>query len=126
VRRYSEFEDAFTHPEGQNSNEDLIESFRRRQQDDMRRFHGSQSQFYRRKPFHDRYNLKEEQDAEDVPDSQSGGSSAGEEGWRNSEGDCLGDFGVEEEVEFYDEDDVPLAELLRRRKNAEVVVDMAY
>lgn len=87
----------------------------------MRRFHGSQSQFYRRKPFHDRYKPQEEEDAEDVPESRSGGCSAGEEGWRNSEGDRLGDFGVEEEVEFYDEDDVPLAELLRRRKKAEVV-----
>lgn len=89
----------------------------------MRRFHDSQSQYYRRKPFHDRYNLKEEEEAEDEPDSQSRGCSAGEEGWRNSEGDRLGDFGVEEEVEFYDEDDVPLAELLRRRKTAKVVVE---
>lgn len=89
----------------------------------MRRFQGRQSQSYRRKPFHDRYNLREAEYAEDGPDSQSGGSSAGEEGWRNSEGERLGDFGVEEEVEFYDEDDVPLAELLRRRKMAEVVAD---
>lgn len=122
MRRYSELGDAFTHHEGQNSNEDVIESFRRRQQEDMRRFQGSQSQFYRRKPFHDRYNLKEEEDAEDVPGSESGVPSAGEEGWRNSEGDCLRDFGVEEEVEFYDEDDVPLAELLRRRKQEGAVV----
>ncbi|GAB7354354.1 hypothetical protein MBLNU459_g4862t1 [Dothideomycetes sp. NU459] len=43
-------------------------------------------------------------------------SEEGEESWRNSEGERLGDFGVDEEVEFYDEDDVPLAELMRRRK----------
>lgn len=122
MRRYSEMRDAFTHHGGEDSNQDVIESFRGRQQEDMRRFQGGQSQSYRRKPFHDRYDIKEEEDAEDVPDSESGGSGAGEEGWRNSEGDCLGDFGVEQEVEFYDEDDVPLAELLRRRKQAEVVV----
>lgn len=123
MRRYTDSGDAFTHREGPNPDEDLIESFRRRQEEDMRRFQGSQSQFHKRKPFHDRYDLKGAENAEDVPGSQSGGSSAGEEGWRNSEGECLGDFGVEEEVEFYDEDDVPLAELLRRRKRAEVVVD---
>ena len=89
----------------------------------MKRFQGGQSHFYRRKPFHDRYDLKEDEDAEDVPVSESGGSGAGEEGWRNSEGDRLRDFGVEEEIEFYDEDDVPLAKLLRRRKQAEVAAD---
>ncbi|PVI08019.1 zf-DHHC-domain-containing protein [Periconia macrospinosa] len=44
----------------------------------------------------------------------------GEEAWRNSEGERLLDFGVDEEVEFYDEpdddEDVPLSELLDRRR----------
>ena len=40
----------------------------------------------------------------------------GEESWRNSEGERLKDFGVDEDAEFYDEDDIPLAELLRRRR----------
>ncbi|KAF2221730.1 DHHC palmitoyltransferase-domain-containing protein [Elsinoe ampelina] len=40
----------------------------------------------------------------------------GEEAWRNAEGERLADFGVDEDVEFYDEDDIPLAELLRRRR----------
>ncbi|KAJ0122457.1 palmitoyltransferase pfa4 [Diaporthe amygdali] len=39
----------------------------------------------------------------------------GEPGWTNSEGDRLRDFGVDEDVED-DDEDVPLAELLRRRK----------
>ena len=39
----------------------------------------------------------------------------GEEEWRDSEGDRLDDFGVDEQVEFYDEDDVPLAVLLQQR-----------
>ena len=41
---------------------------------------------------------------------------AGEEGWRNREGERLGDFGVDEVAEFYDEDDMPLAEILRRKR----------
>lgn len=41
---------------------------------------------------------------------------AGEEGWRNKEGERLSDFGVDEVADFYDEDDLPLAEIIRRRK----------
>lgn len=33
--------------------------------------------------------------------------------WRNSEGEALADFGVDDSGE---EDDIPLAELMRRRK----------
>jgi palmitoyltransferase len=46
----------------------------------------------------------------------------GEEGWTNSDGNRLRDFGVDEEAELLDggededEDDVPLGELLRRRR----------
>ncbi|PQE20259.1 Palmitoyltransferase pfa4 protein [Rutstroemia sp. NJR-2017a BBW] len=40
----------------------------------------------------------------------------GEGGWTNSEGDRLKDFGVDEDADALDEDDIPLGELLRRRK----------
>ena len=44
-------------------------------------------------------------------------AEAGEEGWRNKEGERLADFGVEEIADFYDEEDyLPLAEVMRRRK----------
>jgi palmitoyltransferase len=48
------------------------------------------------------------------------GEGEGEEGWRNSEGERLQDFGVDEDVEFYDEqeDEIPLAELMARRQAA--------
>lgn len=51
------------------------------------------------------------------------GDEEGEEAWRNSEGERLKDFGVDEDVEFYDEqeeedDDVPLGELLARKRAA--------
>ena len=36
--------------------------------------------------------------------------------WTNSEGDRLEDYGVEEETEMLEEDEVPLGELLQRRK----------
>lgn len=51
---------------------------------------------------------------------------SGEEAWRNSEGERLKDFGVDEDIEFYDEqkdddddDDVPLSELVARRRAAQ-------
>ena len=47
-------------------------------------------------------------------------AAAGEEGWRNREGERLADFGVDEVADFYDEaeedEDVPLGQLLARRK----------
>lgn len=97
----------------------------------------------------------EDEDEEDERSGDGGGSKGrsdgkgkegdGEEAWRNSEGERLQDFGVDEEVEFYDEptvaagggaaamgvdgtsagyyddeddDDVPLSELLERKRRA--------
>lgn len=62
---------------------------------------------HRRRQFHERY----ADDDDDVfkPDSK------GEESWRNAEGEGLGDFGVDEDVEFYDEDNVPLIELIGQK-----------
>ncbi|TVY84962.1 Palmitoyltransferase pfa4 [Lachnellula suecica] len=40
----------------------------------------------------------------------------GEEGWTNSDGDRLRDYGVDEEAEVLADDDIPLSELIRRRK----------
>ncbi len=40
----------------------------------------------------------------------------GEEGWTNAEGDRLRDFGVDEDAEVLADDEIPLGELLRRRK----------
>lgn len=116
------------------------EDFRRRQEADRLRAQGvrDDSSVYRRQPFHLRYRpdgtQKEHRTKKmEYPDEEyavhSGEESdtgddqkpelstnEGEESWRNSEGERLGDFGVDEDVEFYDEDEVPLAELMRRRK----------
>ena len=107
--------DAFIHQDPEFSNRDQLEAFRRRQQEDLKRHQTVEPRAYRRKPFHQRY--KElASDKENKQDrSLRFTATEGEEAWRNSEGDRLNDFGVDEDVEFYDEDDIPLAELLSRR-----------
>ncbi|KAI4134340.1 MAG: hypothetical protein LQ347_001614 [Umbilicaria vellea] len=109
--------DAFTHGRYPTTNEEQVESFRQRQERDIARMQRPSPQVQRRKPFHERYSRAGDVDAMD-PGTESDGrlSSEGEEGWRNSEGDRLQDFGVDEDVDFYDEGNVPLAELLRRRQ----------
>ncbi|KAK1808944.1 Palmitoyltransferase [Friedmanniomyces endolithicus] len=115
-------------------------SFRARQEADMARYEDADGEYVvRRRPFHERaqatldkeggvYETDEEEalitdDDDEVEPAGAvplaGGQNAddvGEEGWRNKEGERLADFGVDEVVDFYDEDDVPLAELVKRRK----------
>lgn len=127
---------AFTYQDSTLSPSDTIAAFKARQAEDEVR---------RRKPFLERaeatlaqqrveqwngenadghaYEFGEEaSDVEDEPEEkmQRTGEQEGEEAWRNSEGERLMDFGVDEDVEFYDEqeDDIPLSELLARRRAA--------
>ncbi|TKA40158.1 hypothetical protein B0A54_08946 [Friedmanniomyces endolithicus] len=117
-----------------------MESFRARQTADLARYEDADGEYVvRRRPFHERaqatldkeggvYETDEEEallidDDDEVEPAGAvplaGGQNAddvGEEGWRNKEGERLADFGVDEVVDFYDEDDVPLAELVKRRK----------
>ncbi|MCJ1417053.1 Palmitoyltransferase [Xylographa parallela] len=112
---FASTEDAFIHQDPDVSNKDHLDAFRRRQQEDLKRRQAVESPAYRRKPFHQRYKepVSDKENTQDT--SVSFMASEGEEAWRNSEGDRLNDFGVDEDVEFYDEDDIPLAELLSRR-----------
>ncbi|KAF7888708.1 uncharacterized protein EAF02_003249 [Botrytis sinoallii] len=57
----------------------------------------------------------EEEEVEDESEEYEEGLD-GEEGWTNSEGDRLRDYGVDEEANIVDEDEIPLGELIRRRK----------
>ncbi|EGD89304.1 hypothetical protein H112_02924 [Trichophyton rubrum D6] len=103
--------------DGQNFDYDEIEAFHKRQEADYLR-QRAVSEVRRRKPFHKRY-IKKGDDGylSNISNSEDEESSnSGEEGWRNSEGERLKDFGVDEKVEFYDEDDIPLAELIQRKK----------
>lgn len=97
--------------------QDEIDAFNRRKQEDMKRFQQT-SGVQRRKPFHDRYKKGDHaQSDSDESETDSGGySDEGEESWRNAEGERLRDFGVDEEAEFYDEENIPLGVLIERRK----------
>ena len=61
-----------------------------------------------------------EEEEEELERTKGGKGREGEAAWRNSEGERLKDFGVDEDVEFYDEqdDDLPLSELIARRQAA--------
>ena len=67
-------------------------------------------------------------DAMDQPDDYSTGSHASMNGtrWMNEDGERLKDYGVDEEADetstgIYEEDDMPLGELLRRRRGVRPV-----
>lgn len=114
IQRGQEAIEAFTVQHSGLTNQEEVEAFRRRQEEDyQRRFGGKPTQ--RRKAFHKRYESDASVPSDDytVDDEASG---SGEEGWQDSGGNRLKDYGVDEDVEFYDEDDIPLAELLRRRQ----------
>jgi palmitoyltransferase len=127
--------DAFLYQDAEMSARETVDAFKARQAEDVVR---------RRKPFVDRLEerqrrmsegIGEDEDdyeygnemSEEEEEEEKGqyGDGEGEEGWRNSEGERLKDFGVDEDVEFYDEheDDIPLAELIARRRAA---FDAAY
>ncbi|OAL07296.1 palmitoyltransferase pfa4 [Phaeosphaeriaceae sp. SRC1lsM3a] len=115
-------EDAFVYADEELQAEDAVKAFKQRQAEDVVR---------RRRPFVERLEAKvaDENDYEygdgvsddEVEERKEGYKEGeGEEGWRNSEGERLKDFGVDEDIEFYDEqeDEIPLAELIRRRRAA--------
>ena len=137
VRPPTDYSEPFTLPMD-------VRSFQQRQQADQMRYQSPDTvpTIHKRKPFHarlekelaskrkglnekydhDEYAVEDEtdDDGEDGSDAtmepeQTVDADDGEEGWRNSEGERLADFGVDEDAEFYDEDDLPLAELMRRR-----------
>jgi palmitoyltransferase len=131
-------EEGFTYRDAGLSNAETVAAFRQRQRDDEVR---------RRKPFVERleeekcrqerlkkeqsyYDEEEEEEEEGIQEVEEQtekrrGTGEGEESWRNAEGERLRDFGVDEDAEFYDEardgdgeDDVPLSELLARKRGA--------
>ena len=124
-RRVKEEGPAFTYRDAELSKEDTLAAFRARQAEDAVR---------RRKPFVERmeavrdsgrddYEYDQVDDASEEAEDEGrkyGEGDEGEEGWRNSEGERLKDFGVDEDVEFYDEqeDDIPLSVLMARRQAA--------
>ena len=106
--------DAFTYREDLTAAEE-IRAFRERQAADMGRQEALKGP-QRRKPFRDRFDASTQEPTNDDYLRDDANEMSGEEGWQDSEGNRLKDYGVEEDVEFYDEDDIPIAELLRRRE----------
>ncbi|KAF2662909.1 DHHC zinc finger membrane protein [Lophiostoma macrostomum CBS 122681] len=110
---------AFTYRDAGLNTEDTVAAFKKRQEEDIVR---------RRKPFVQRVEARVVQqergaghqgdwDESDGVEDSPRGSQSGEEAWRNSEGERLKDFGLDEEAEFYDEEDnLPLSELIARKR----------
>ena len=108
---------AFIYDEDLSTDQNKVDAFRRRQQEDLKRYNETPATSTQRRPLHNR--LSDEDDRDESFVFKSNGFNdfgSGHESWRDSEGDRLNDFGVDEDAEFYDEDDIPLAELLRRRR----------
>ena len=99
---------------------DRIREFQERQEQDLKRRQGI-DRAYRRQPFHQRFGdavgEKDHDETMTVPETE-----IGEEAWRNSEGERLDDFGLDEDAEFYDEDSIPLSEILRRKRETQSVL----
>ncbi|KAJ5566560.1 hypothetical protein N7535_008198, partial [Penicillium sp. DV-2018c] len=95
--------------------QDEIDAFNSRKEEDLKRFQ-RHAGVQRRKPFHERYKKDNsaQSDSDDSELDSESGSDEGEESWRNAEGERLRDFGVDEEAEFYDEEDIPLGILIQR------------
>ena len=99
--------------------ENYVNAFRARQQRDLRRRgiiqNSVQSHQYDNEYDEDFPSQRKEPPAiNPIVREQSGHGKAS---WKDSDGDGLEDFGVDEEIEFYDEDDTPLAELRYPRQN---------
>lgn len=119
MQRGQEAMEAFTIQHSGLTNQQEVEAFRRRQEEDYQRRLGPDP-IQRRKAFLQRSDSNASSNTEDEVLGYDDHSTSGEEGWQDSGGNRLKDYGVDEDVEFYDEDDVPLAELLRRRQERRV------
>ncbi|KAI4245555.1 MAG: hypothetical protein L6R42_010151 [Xanthoria sp. 1 TBL-2021] len=98
-----------------------IQAFRERQRRDYLRF-SNDDDGYTEMKHRSTYNRSSDiwSDASDDASGEDEHQDQRDDEWRDAEGDRLRDFGVdedEEEVEYVDEDDIPLSEIVSRRKN---------
>ncbi|KAL5336868.1 DHHC palmitoyltransferase-domain-containing protein [Aspergillus crustosus] len=107
-----ERQNQFTYETAETTGHFEVAAFNKRQAADLRRRRAGDVE--RRKPFHARFD-ESGSGSSDRSSDASDDSDNGEESWRNSEGERLRDFGVDEEAEFYDEEDIPLAILMQQR-----------
>ncbi|KAI9737684.1 MAG: Palmitoyltransferase [Claussenomyces sp. TS43310] len=105
-----------------------IEAFKKRQQADYRRWEPIGGQEIRQREIDRSYDMNRETDGTCDESEESESESEYEEGidgkpgWTSSDGSRLRDFGVDEEADLTedDEDNIPLGELLRRRRQATI------
>lgn len=104
-------DNAFTHGDG-----DEVQAFKKRQQEDYKRWETMRQN-------NSRVGSKLRSSATTATSNRAESSEGeyeegmdGESSWTNSDGDRLRDYGVDEEAEMILEDDIPLGELLRRRR----------
>jgi palmitoyltransferase len=107
---------AFTYYNNNISDQDNIDAFRKRQHADLNRRNGSNVEFHRRRPVDGRTEAQDLAGKESDSEDDAAHLINGKEGWRNSEGESLADFGVEEDVEFFDQYEVPLAKLMANQE----------
>jgi palmitoyltransferase len=101
--------------------EDEVQAFKKRQQEDYKRWetmrgNGSRAGSKLKSSAAAVTSSQGESTEEDDEDEEWEEGMDGEFGWTNSDGDRLGDYGVDEEAEMIVDDDIPLGELLRRRQ----------
>ena len=92
--------DGFMFSDTNSTIDQQIGAFRKRQQKDLKRFNVDSSEARRRLS-----NTQTRHDQQKL---------LGHE-WRDADGERLDDFGVDDEVDFY-EDDIPLREIMQRQK----------
>ena len=98
------------------SDQDRLDAFHRRQRHDLLRFdRGNSDTIHRQMSHEDETDYNQQEDISDNDLLSSSATSTGH-GWLNSEGDRLDDFGVDEDADDCGDDEIPLAELLRRNK----------
>lgn len=95
------------------SKEEELEAFKTRQEADLQRWQGQRSQLMAELEEVDDYDLIDDESDEGYEQGVDG-----EPGWANADGERLQDFGVDEDEDMTDDadEDVPLGELLRRRR----------
>lgn len=111
--------------DNEENTEDRKEAFRRRQEEDFKRKQRIIADLEEVGQFDDLEEEDEDEDENEDDDESDGDEEDDEKSptlgislpWVNSDGDRLHDYGVDEDAEDGIDDDVPLAELLRRRKN---------
>ncbi|TEA13738.1 Palmitoyltransferase PFA4 [Colletotrichum sidae] len=95
------------------SREEELQAFKKRQAADRKRWEGTTSRLMAEL---EEYEVVTDDDEEESDDDGCEQGADGEPGWTNADGERLQDYGVDEDEDMTDDEDVPLAELILRRR----------